>query len=137
MANPLLTRNISIVLDGSTLLCPDSFSMKGSGDSIEITCMGTTGWKRSIPDMKSWTASFSGTVYETTGHAGVGVEDLWSKFTVGASVGVFYLPDASANFYLTGDGFLTSVSIDLATGAPAKYSAEISGDDALSAAFTN
>lgn len=133
MATPLLSKKISIVIDGSTMLCPNDFSLSMNKDILEITCMGSSGSKRSIPDMYGWNISFSGTAYETAG-LGAGdytYENLVSKLKTDASVGIYYLPDVSANKYYGGAGYITSISISGGAGSPVTYSGEVTGDGDL------
>ena len=138
MGSPLFSKKMSIVIDGSTLLCPTDFTLDKSKDMIEIACMSGTGAKQSIPDLYSWTVSFSGTVYTTAGvDAGAySYEALSKKFKTDASVAVYILPDVSANYYETGWGYISSISFAGGVGAPVTYSGEITGSSELTDAST-
>jgi len=132
MSNYLLSKQMSIVIDGSTLGCATDFSLSVNKDIIEIACM-TSSSKEKIPDLYNWSISFSGMVIKTTAKAAgtTGIEDLMSSIMSDASVSVYVLPDVASNKYWSGGGYLASVSMDGGTGAGVTFSGEISGDGAL------
>lgn len=139
MATPLFSKQMSIVIDGSTLGCATDFSLSVTKDMIEIACLSATGAKQSVPDLYGWTVSFSGMVMRTSSvDAGKrSYEDLMAKLlTSDASVSVYILPDVSANTYYTGAGYLSSMTMDGGVGSAVSFSGEIQGSGALTAATT-
>lgn len=135
---PLFSKQMSIVLDGSTMGCATDFSLSVNKDIIEIACLGSTGAKQSVPDMYGWTVSFSGMVITTASKTAgtTGYEELMAKIQTDASIGVYILPDVSGNTYYTGAGYLTSVSMEGGVGSPVTYSGEITGSGALTTTAT-
>jgi len=137
MATPLLSKQMSIVIDGSTLGCATDFSLSVNKDLIEIACLDADS-KQSIPDLYGWTVSFSGMVMRTStiDSGKAAYEDLMSTIMTDASVAVHILPDVSANAYYTGAGYLSSVSMDGGVGAAVSFSGEITGSGPLTATAT-
>lgn len=133
MGTPLFSKQMSIVIDSSTIGCATDFALNVNKDIVEVACLTTTGAKRSIPDMWGWTASFSGMVITTASKDSgtVGYEEVMDKIQTDASIGVYFLPDVSGNVYYQGVGYLTSVSMEGGVGAPVTYSGEITGDGGL------
>jgi len=135
MSTPLYSKQMSVVIDGSTLLCATDFSLSVNKDMIEIACLGSTGAKQQVPDLYGWSVSFSGMVMRTStvtsGYASVEsvMENILS--TANPSVGIYILPDVSANSYWSGAGYFTSISYEGGVGSPVSFSGEITGDGAL------
>ena len=138
MGTPLFSKQMSIVIDGSTLGCATDFSLAVNKDVIEIACLDSTGAKQSVPDMWGWTMSFSGMVMQTAGidSGKYSYEKLMANIQTDASLAVYILPDVSANTYYTGAGYLTSISMEGGVGSPVTFSGEITGSGALTAATT-
>ena len=137
MATPLFSKSMSIVIDGSTLGCATDFSLSISKDMIEIACLTATGAKQAVPDLYGWTVSFSGLRMQTlTTDAGAMNYDTLANtlITSDASVGIYILPDVSGNLYLTGSGYLSSITMDGGVGSAVTFSGEITGDGALTQA---
>jgi hypothetical protein len=64
-------------------------------------------------------------------------DELANKLvTSDASVGIYILPDVSANSYMAGAGYLSSISMDGGVGSPVTFSGEIAGDGVLTQATT-
>lgn len=136
MATPLFSKQMSIVIDGSTMGCATDFSLAVNKDMIEIACLSSTGAKQQVPDLYGWTVSFSGMVMQTKTKTQYGYEELMAKIVTDASVAIYILPDVSSNAYYTGAGYLTSVTMDGGVGSPVSFSGEIIGDGALTKAVT-
>ena len=139
MSTPLFSKQMSIVIDGSTLLCATDFSLAVNKDTIEIACLGASGAKQSVPDLYGWTMSFSGMVMKTsTKTAGtIGIEELMYKLiSSDLDVSTYILPDVSTNSYWVGNAYLTSVSLDGGVGAAVTYSGEMTGNGPLVRATT-
>lgn len=134
MATPLFSKSCSIVIDGSTLLCGTGFSLSIQKDMIEISCLSSTGAKQQIPDLYGWTVSFDGLRMQsaTVDSGKISYDQLANKLiTSDASVGIYILPDVSANNYLSGWGYLSSISMEGGIGSPVTFSGEIVGSSAL------
>jgi len=138
MGSPLFSKQMSIVIDGSTLGCATDFSLAVNKDIIEIACLDSEGAKKSVPDMYGWTMSFSGMVMQTAGidSGKYSYEKLMANIQTDASLAVYILPDVSANTYYTGAGYLTSISMEGGVGSPVTFSGEITGSGALTTATT-
>jgi hypothetical protein len=135
-ATNLFSKQMSIVLDGSTMGCATDFSLAVNKDIIEIACLGSSGAKMAVPDMYGWSVSFSGMVMQTKTKTQYGYEELMAKIQTDASIGVYILPDVSANTYYSGAGYLTTVSMEGGVGAPVTFSGEITGSGALTTLTT-
>jgi len=139
MGTPLFSKSMSIVIDGSTLGCATDFSLSISKDMIEVACLTASGAKQNIPDLYGWTVSFSGLRLQS---ASVDAGDMSYDILVNqlitsdASVAIYLLPDVSLNYYMSGAGYLSSISMDGGVGSPVSFSGEIAGDGALSQAQT-
>ena len=134
MSTPLFSKSMSIVIDGSTLGCATDFSLSIQKDMIEIACLTATGAKQAVPDLYGWTVSFSGLrMQSATVDAGDLSYDVLANqlITSDASVSIYILPSVSSNFYQTGNGYLTSITMDGGVGSPITFSGEIQGDVAL------
>jgi hypothetical protein len=140
MATPLFSKQMAIVIDGSILGCATDFSLSVQKDMIEVACLSSTGAKQNVPDLYGWTMSFSGMVQQTkTIDAGkTSFETLMANILSGTdpSVGVYILPDVSANAYWTGKGYLSSLEMTGGIGSAVSFSGEIAGDGALTRATT-
>ena len=140
MATPLFSKSMSIVLDGSTLGCATDFSLSVTKDMIEIACLTAAGAKQQVPDLYGWTVSFSGLRMQSqTIDAGAySYDDLVNQLvTSDASVLVYILPDVSANYYMSGGAYLTSISMEGGVGSPVTFSGELAGDGVLGQNITN
>ncbi len=137
MGQPLFSKQMSVVIDGSTLGCATDFSLSVNKELIEIACLESTS-KQYVPDLYDWTVSFSGMVMRTTGiDAGkYSWENLMAKITSDASVGIYILPNVSTNRYFTGAGYLSNVTIDGGVGAAVTFSGEVQGSGVLTSATT-
>jgi len=134
MATPLFSKQILIQFDGSTLGCATDFSLSVNKDFIEIACLNATGGaKQNVPDLYGWSVSFSGLVMqEKTITSGKSFYELMDNILgTDVSLGVYIVPDVSANSYYGGTGYLSSVSMDGGVGSAVTYSGEIVGTGAL------
>jgi hypothetical protein len=139
MATPLFSKSMSIVIDGSTLGCGTDFSLAITKDMIEIACLTATGAKQSIPDLYGWTVSFSGIRMQSASvdSGKMSYDELADMIIASdASVAVYILPDVSANKYLSGAGYISSLSMDGGVGSPVTFSGEIAGTGALTSVTT-
>lgn len=139
MATPIFSKSMSIVIDGSVVACPTDFSLSITKDMVEVACITASGAKQNIPDLYSWTASFSGTRNQTaTVGTSLDYDGLVDSLTGSdASVGIYYLPDVSSNNYVVGWGYLSSITMDGGVGSPVSYSAEITGSSVLTKTTTS
>jgi len=140
MATPLFSKSMSIVIDGSTLGCATDFSLSVTKDMIEIACLTASGAKQQIPDLYGWSVSFSGLrMQSATVDAGAQSYDELVNLLVtsDASLAIYILPDVSANNYMNGAGYLSSISMEGGVGSPVTFSGEIVGDGALTQATTS
>lgn len=134
MATPLFSKSMSIVIDGSTLGCATDFSLSITKDMIEIACLSATGAKQQIPDLYGWSVSFSGLRMQsdTVDAGAMSYDELANTLiTSDASIAIYILPDVSANNYMAGAGYLSSISMEGGVGSPVTFSGEIAGDGAL------
>jgi len=136
MAMPLFSKQMSIVVDGSILGCATDFSLSVDRDLIEVACLSdTTGFKQSVPDLVGWSMSFSGLVMQeaSVDSGRASFYDLMDNLigNTDASVGVYILPDVSANTYWTGAGYIASLSMDGGVGSAVTFSGEVTGTGAL------
>jgi hypothetical protein len=139
MATPLFSKTISIVIDGSTLGCATDFSLSVTKDMIEIACLSSSGAKQASPDLYGWTVSFSGLRMQsaTVDSGAMSYDELVNNLvTSDASIGIYILPDVSANKYMTGAGYLTSISMEGGVGSPVTFSGEVQGSGPLTQATT-
>ena len=138
MGTPILSKQMSIVFDGSTLGCTTDFSLSVDKDLIEINCLDSTA-KGVMPDLYGWNISFSGLVLKTsTVTAGnASFEDLVTNIKSDSSVGIHILPDISSNVYYTGTGYLSSVTMDGGVGSAVSFSGEVAGHGALTTTTTS
>ena len=139
MATPLFSKSMSIVIDGSTLGCGTDFSLAITKDMIEIACLTATGAKQSIPDLYGWTVSFSGIRMQSASvdSGKMSYDELADMIIASdASVAIYILPDVSANKYLSGAGYISSLSMDGGVGSPVTFSGEIAGTGALTSVTT-
>jgi hypothetical protein len=130
---------MSIVIDGSTLGCATDFALSISKDMIEIACLTATGAKQSIPDLYGWNVSFSGLRMQskTVDSGAMSYDVLANKIiTSDASVAIYLLPNVSTNKYMTGSGYISSLSMEGGVGSPVTFSGEIVGDGPLVQATT-
>jgi len=137
---PLFSKSMSIVIDGSTLGCATDFSLSVTKDMIEIACLTATGAKQNVPDLYGWTVSFSGLrMQSATIESGkMSYDDLVNTLvTSDASVAIYILPDVSSNHYMSGWGYLSSISMEGGVGSPVTFSGEIAGSSALSQLTTS
>jgi hypothetical protein len=132
MSTPMFSKKYSILIDGSTLLCPTDFNFAGSKDLMQVACLGSSGAKRVIPDMYGATFGFSGIVSQTASidSGKASLETLMAKFITDASILVAYLPDVSGNTYYTAPAYLNSLNWGGGVGAPVTYDAEATMDGA-------
>jgi hypothetical protein len=140
MATPLFSKSMSIVIDGSTLGCGTDFSLAITKDMIEIACLTATGAKQSIPDLYGWTVSFSGIRMQSASvdSGKMSYDELADMIIASdASVAVYLLPDVSANKYLTGAGYISSLTMDGGVGSPVTFSGEIAGTGPLTSTTTS
>jgi len=141
MSTPLFSKSMSVVIDGSTLGCATDFSLSISKDMIEIACLSSTGAKQNVPDLYGWTVSFSGLrMQSATVDAGdLSYDDLAASIisNTDASVAIYILPDVSSNKYLSGAGYLSSLSMDGGVGSAVTFSGEIAGDGELNQLTTS
>ncbi len=131
---PLFSKSMSVVIDGSTLGCATDFSLSVTKDMIEIACLTASGAKQSVPDLYGWNVSFSGLRMQSdTVEAGkMSYDELVNTLVSSdASVGIYILPDVSSNSYMSGSGYLTSISMEGGVGSAITFSGEITGDGAL------
>ena len=134
MSTPLLSSSMSIVIDGSTLACATDFSLSVSKDLIDVTCLDNSGAKQQIPDTYGWSISFSGLrIQSSTVDAGKMSYDALANSLISsdASVNVYVLPDISANHYLSGGAFISSMNMDGGVGSATTFSGELAGTGAL------
>lgn len=134
MATPLFSKSMSIVIDGSTLGCATDFSLSVTKDMIEIACLTATGAKQSVPDLYGWTVSFSGLrMQSATLDAGAqSYDELVNQLiTSDASILIYILPDVSSNHYMSGGGYLSSISMEGGVGSAVTFSGEIVGSGVL------
>jgi len=139
MATPLFSKSMSVVIDGSTLGCATDFSLSVTKDMIEIACLTASGAKQQVPDLYGWSVSFSGLrMQSATVDAGaLSYDELVNNLvTSDASVAIYILPDVSSNHYMSGAGYLTSISMEGGVGSPVTFSGEIAGDGVLSQSTT-
>lgn len=139
MANPLFSKSMSIVIDSSTLGCASDFSLSITKDMIEIACLSSSGAKQQVPDLYGWTVSFSGLRMKSASvDAGtMSYDTLANKMiTSDASMGIWLLPDVSANKYLKGSGYLSSLTMDGGVGSAVTFSGEIIGSGPLTESTT-
>jgi len=140
MATPLFSKSMSIVIDGSTLGCATDFSLSVTKDMIEIACLTATGAKQSVPDLYGWTVSFSGLrMQSATLDAGAqSYDELVNQLiTSDASILIYILPDVSSNHYMSGGGYLSSISMEGGVGSAVTFSGEIVGSGVLGQNITN
>jgi len=131
---------MSIVIDGSTLICGTDFSLAITKDMIEIACLTATGAKQQVPDLYGWTVSFSGLRMQSASvdSGYLSYDFLANKLiTSDASVSIYIYPDVSSNHYLSGAGYLSSLSMDGGVGSPVTFSGEIAGDGPLTQQTTS
>ena len=134
MATPLFSKSMSIVIDSSTLGCATDFSLSVSKDMIEIACLTASGAKQQIPDLYGWNVSFSGLRMQTdTVDSGkMSYDELINNLvTSDDKLDIYILPDVSSNKYMTGSGYLSSITMEGGVGSPVTFSGEIAGDGAL------
>lgn len=140
MSTPLFSKQMLIQFDSSTLGCATDFSLSVDKDFIEIACLNATGGaKQQVPDLYGWNISFSGLVMqESTVDSGDKsfYELMDNLLESDASIGVYLVPDVSANSYYGGVGYLSSLSMDGGVGSAMTYSGEIVGTGALESAST-
>jgi len=134
MATPLFSKQMSIVLDGSTMGCATDFSLSVDKDFIEIACLSASGAKQQVPDLYGWSVSFSGLIM-TTQTVDVGKASFYDLMDnilgTDVSIGVNIIPDVSLNHYYGGAGYLSSMSMDGGVGSAMTFSGEILGDGTL------
>jgi len=135
MATPLFSKQMLIQFDGSTLGCATDFSLSVNKDFIEIACLNATGGaKQQVPDLYGWSISFSGLVMqmlsEDTGKKGF-YELMNNILGSDTSIGVYIVPDVSANDYYGGIGYISSLSMDGGVGSAVTFSGEIVGTGPL------
>lgn len=131
---PVLSKSMSLVIDGSTLGCATDFSLSVNKDMIEVACLSSTGAKQQIPDLYGWSISFSGLrIQSAQVESGKMSYDvlLNSLISSDASLAVYILPDVSSNYYETGEAFLASITMDGGAGSPVTFSGELIGNGAL------
>ena len=139
MGTPLFSKSMSVVIDGSTLGCASDFSIQITKDMIEIACLDSTGAKQQVPDLYGWTVTFSGMVIRTStvDSGDMQFDALANKIiSSDAPLGIYILPDVSANKYLVGAGYLSSLSMDGGVGSPVTFSGEIVGSGPLTQSTT-
>lgn len=139
MSTPLFSKQMSVVIDGSTLGCATDFSLKVDKDLIEIACLSSTGAKQSIPDLYGWSTTFSGLMMRSVGlDSGVTSYKVLLDKLIGsdASVSIYILPNVSTNSYYTGWGYIKSMTMDGGVGKAVTFAGEITGSSALTAATT-
>lgn len=136
MSTPLLTRNLSIVIDGSVLGCTSDFSHNITKEYIEIVCMQSTA-KSKTPDIYDWTMSFSGFMMQDASASGAGYFELVDNMiNFDVDVSACILPDVNVQRYLTGNAYLSSLTFEGGVGAAATYSGELTGNGPLSIVTT-
>jgi len=140
MATPLFSKSMSIVIDGSTLGCATDFSLSVTKDMIEIACLTATGAKQSVPDLYGWTVSFSGLRMQSAilDAGAQSYDELVNQLiTSDASILIYILPDVSSNHYMSGGGYLSSISMEGGVGSAVTFSGEIVGSGVLGQNITN
>ena len=133
MATPLFSRSIDLMIDGSVVGCATDFSWSWSRDMIEIACMNSeTRSKQNIPDLYGHTVSGSGLVFRDSDISGYGFYDMVTgAINSDVSVGWSIVPDVSTQQYLSGAGYISSLSQEGGVGAAVTYSFEIACDGDL------
>jgi hypothetical protein len=134
-----ISKNMSIVIDGSILGCATDFSLSVDKNFIEVACLESLSTQQ-IPDMYAWTLSFSGfvPVQKSEGAGKKSYYDLMDNLIAATdtSVGVYILPDASSQSYYTGQGWIQNVTMDGGVGSAVTYSGEILGNGGLTKSTT-
>lgn len=131
---PVVSKNMSVVIDGSTLGCATDFSLSVSKDMIEIQCLSSTGFKQNVADLIGWSVSFSGLRIQSAqvDSGKLSYDELINTFiTSDSDVSVYFLPDYSTNNYLEGPGKISSMSMEGGVGSPVTFSGEIVGNGDL------
>jgi len=135
MANQILSKEMTLTIDGSILGCTTDFSQSISRNVIEIGHINTTAIEN-VADTYSWNVSFSALRMETEKTGTDMSYDALARKILSASpdVSVYILPDASGNNYQIGNGILTSLEYSGAMNSLVSFSGEITGNGVLSEA---
>lgn len=132
MAQPMMSKEFTVIYDGSTVGYATSFDLTINKESIDITILASDGWKNFVMGDKDWSVSFDGLVTRTTGDGSRGYDYIVNNLiTSDASVVIAIKPTIASNKYLTGVGFLENVNMTGSAGAVATFSGSVRGTGVL------
>lgn len=118
--------NAALTVDGKKLAKINGCTLDYSRETIEQTEIGRV-YKTRVAGIRSWSVSGDGTAEfgVASGHT-----ELVKALNGGKKVEVVFTTDGTQNF--TGSGYLTSLSVDIASDGMANISFEIAGSGKLS-----
>ncbi len=131
--NAIKGSSCSLLYDASVIGTAKDFTLTVDKNEIDITSLGSNGWKEIMTDMKSWSVDLNGFCVLLDTSAGYGYQRLLEDLKVrDSSVTVaIKTPDVSGNFYQIGGGFVTSMKLTGGLGNVVTYSGKISGSGPL------
>lgn len=115
---------ILIEFEGYTLACQTSGNFNVDSDMLDTTCKGEAPNRTFIPGLQNATISLEG-FYDPDATTGTGALDLIGYIKDGQQVTWKFGQLTSGDIYLTGEGYLSNVSIDGPLNDVASYSATL------------
>lgn len=135
MATPgvILGHNLRVRFGTSTatkIFAQTECSISIETDTTEINHKDnySAGWKEILPSVSSWNASSNGIIYFD---ATTGVDDIIAAQTAKTKVKFEFTTDASGDYKLSGDAYITSCELSGSVGENSTYAVSFLGTGAL------
>lgn len=113
-------------LIGTSTTC----SLSVSADMRDTSNKDSAGWKAVLVGQKSWTVSVEGLVAHSVSYNYAYLFGLWTNKTA-VSVVLKSVSNAAGDYYWSGSGYITSLSMNAANEQNITYSLSIQGTGAL------
>lgn len=123
---------VLITVDGTTISCSLSNDLTVSRDTIDITTKCSSNWQEVMAGRMSWSTSVEG-VYDTT--KSYNWSEFFTDITDGSEVTVRFGDGGgqeSGKAYWTGNAIITNISLSAPQDDRVTFTADLTGDGALS-----
>ena len=135
MANELLSKTVTITYAGEAIARLTGFGLEVNKETVDITSFDSAGWKEFLVDLKEWNISFDGIVVrQNAADSKKDYEELLNDLIATDTAIAITYADTAASTTISGNGYLTGLSLAGSLGDKQTKSGTIQGTGALSVA---
>jgi len=130
---PILSKNFTFTYGGTAIGTCKDFTLDINKETIDVTTLDSDGWKQKLVDLKEWSFSFNALVVRgsDTPDRETFSELVYDLINTDTVVEVVFGDGGSGTLTLTGDCFITSMSLSGAVGDVSTYSGSAEGTNDL------